>query len=85
MSEEKELLILITNKLDIMSCDLKILNQRMDNLEGKTNDIHHYIPFVSWLEEVGHSVSKQFKWIHGYSAQPVLLTQPVLITHDELE
>ena len=33
------------------------LKTRIDRLEGKTDDIHHYIPFVNWLEVVAQNVS----------------------------
>ena len=72
MSEDKEILILISKQLDKMSNELKELNIRMDRLEGKTNDLHHYIPFVGWLEEVGCNLSQRFKWLHNYKPAPVL-------------
>lgn len=46
MSDEKELLILISRKLDTISKSVQELNERVDRLEGKTDDIHHYVPFV---------------------------------------
>ena len=73
MSDQKELLILISKQLDKMSHELKDLNERMDRLEGKTDDLHHYIPFVGWLEEVGQNISHRFRWLQGYKAPPVLL------------
>ena len=72
MTDEKELLILISKQLDKMSGELKELNIRIDRLEGKTNDLHHYIPFVGWLEEVGQNLSQRFRWLHGYKASPLL-------------
>ena len=74
MPDEKELLILISIKLDNMSHELKVLNNRMDRIEGQTNDLHHYIPFVGWLEEVGQNLSSKFRWLKGYKAPPILLT-----------
>ena len=73
MSDEKELLILISKQLDKMSYELKCLNDRIDRIEGKTNDVHYYIPFVGWLEEVGQNVSKKFRWLKGYKPPPTLL------------
>ena len=73
MSEQKEILIFISKQLDKISDELKELNTRMDRLEGKTDDLHDYIPFVGWLEEVGQNLSKRFKWLHGYKPCPVLL------------
>lgn len=73
MSEEKELLILISQKLDTISKSVQELNNRVDNLECKTDDIHHYVPFVGWLEEVGRDVSKRFRWLKGHREPPKLL------------
>jgi hypothetical protein len=73
MSEEKELLILISQKLDTISKSVQELNNRVDRLEGKTDDIHHYVPFVGWLEEVGRDVSKRFRWLKGHREPPKLL------------
>ena len=38
----------------------------------KTDDLHHYIPFVGWLEEVGQNLSQRFRWLQGYKASPIL-------------
>jgi hypothetical protein len=73
MSDEKELLVLICKKLDTISKSVQELNDRVDRLEGKTDDIHHYIPFVGWLEEVGRDVSQRFRWLRGYREPPQLI------------
>jgi hypothetical protein len=73
MSDEKELLILISRKLDTISKSVQELNERVDRLEGKTDDIHHYVPFVGWLEEVGRDVSRRFSWLKGHREPPKLL------------
>lgn len=77
MSEEKELLILISKKLDSISRSVQELNERVDRLEGKTDDIHHYVPFVGWLEEVGRDVSRRFKWLKGHQEPPRLIESSV--------
>jgi len=46
----------------------------VDRLEGKTDDIHHYVPFVGWLEEVGRDVSRRFRWLKGHKEPPKLIT-----------
>lgn len=74
MSEEKELLLLISKKLDTISKSVDELNERVERLEGKTDDIHHYVPFVEWIEEVGRDVSRRFSWLKGYREPPNLLT-----------
>jgi hypothetical protein len=78
MSDEKELLILISKKLDTISKSVKELNERVDSLEGKTNDLHHYIPFVGWLEEVGRDVSSRFRWLKGHRSPPTLTVKPMI-------
>jgi hypothetical protein len=72
MSEEKELLILISSKLDMMSLEIKDLRTRIDSIEGKADDIHHFVPFVEWLETVGQNLSQKFRWLKGYKDPPVL-------------
>ena len=83
MSEEKEILILISKHLDQMSKELKDINIRMDRIEGKTDDIHHYVPFVSWLETVGQNLSQRFRWIKGYNDPPVLISKNTPLIMDE--
>lgn len=75
MSNEKELLVLISKKLDSISESVQELNKRVDRLEGKTDDIHHYVPFVGWLEEVGRDVSRRFRWLKGHREPPKLLME----------
>jgi hypothetical protein len=75
MSEEKELLLLISQKLDILSVAVNDLNDRVDRLEGKTDDIHQYVPFVGWLEEVGRDINKRFLWLRGHREPPRLTQQ----------
>jgi hypothetical protein len=69
---ENELLIIISQKLDDISKSVNELNTRVNRLEGKTNDMHQYVPFVEWLEEVGRDVSKKFKWLKGHRDPPML-------------
>jgi hypothetical protein len=86
MSEQKELFTLISQKLDEISYSVKELNDRMDRLEGKTDDIHHYIPFVGWLEEVGRDISNRFLWLKGHRHPPLLLDNDLELEVDaELE
>ena len=73
MTTNNELLFLIIKKLDIISEDVSVLKNKVDILEGKTSDIHQYIPFVSWLEEVGRNVSQRFKWLKWYKDQPLFI------------
>ena len=73
MTTNNELLQLIIKKLDIISEDVALLKDKVDVLEGKTSDMHKYVPFVEWLEEVGRNVSKRFKWLKGYKEPPRLL------------
>jgi hypothetical protein len=56
--EEKKGLEKISSQLDMISKSLVELNMRVDRLEGKTNDIHQYVPFVGWLEGVGSTLCK---------------------------
>jgi hypothetical protein len=74
MSEEKEFLILILKKLDNVSKSIQELNERVDRLEGKTDDLHNYIPFVGWLEAVGRDLSGRFTWLRGHHNPPTLIS-----------
>ena len=57
----------------------------MDRLEGKTDDIHHYVPFVGWLEEVGRDVSRRFRWLKGHREPPKLITNSTDSVSDNSE
>lgn len=85
MSDEKELLVLISRKLDTISKSVQELNERVDRLEGKTDDIHHYVPFVGWLEEVGRDVSRRFRWLKGHKEPPKLITNSTDSVSDNSE
>lgn len=69
---ENELLLKICNQLDAISKSVDDLNSRMNILEGKTDDIHKFTPFVGWLETVGHTVSKKWFWLRGVPDVPQL-------------
>jgi hypothetical protein len=73
---DQEILLNILSKLENMSNNLEqkidILSSRIDQIEGKTNDIHQYVPFVGWLEGVGHVVSKKWSWLKGIPDVPLL-------------
>jgi len=53
----------ICGRLDEMTNYMKILNERMERLEEKTDDIHESVPFVRWLEGVGRAVSHRLEWL----------------------
>ena len=42
----------INDKLDIIIIKIETLEQRIDKLENKTNDIHQFVPFVGFLNNV---------------------------------
>ena len=56
MEENNELHLQIVKKLDNISSDIYILKQRVENIEGKTEDIHKDTPFVEWLEKTGINI-----------------------------
>ena len=72
MSEtnQEKLLLKIIDRLDEMSSSLNELNTRVNRLEGKTDDIHRFTPFVGWLETVGQTVSKKWFWLKGVPDAP---------------
>lgn len=37
---------------------LDILENQVDAVQNHTSDIHQYVPFVSWLENIGRSISR---------------------------
>ena len=57
MEPKEKILETISNQLDIISKSLDNLNERVYRLEGKTNDIHKYVPFVGWLEGTAVTLS----------------------------
>ena len=60
---------IICGHLDEITKGLKNLNERMEILEGKTDEIHESVPFVRWLEDVGRAVSYRLTWL-GVSKAP---------------
>jgi hypothetical protein len=68
---DKEILTTISSQLKEISINIECLNQRIDKLEGKTNDMHQYIPFVGWLENVGASLSNSWL-LKNVKKQPIL-------------
>jgi hypothetical protein len=69
---DNELLLKIIDRLDEISSSVNDLTIRIDRLEGKTDDIHRFTPFVGWLETVGHKMSKQLYWLRGVPDVPQL-------------
>ena len=47
----------IDQKLDRILEMLESLCERTKKLEDQTEDIHHYVPFVNYLEETAKSLS----------------------------
>lgn len=74
---QKESNDILLNKLDKILSEIENIRERLDRLEGKTDDLHHYVPFVGWLENVGENVSQKFKWLKGYKQQPLLVEKKV--------
>lgn len=74
MTEDKEekLLLKICEQLDKITKTLNDLNKRVNRIEGKTNDIHEFTPFVRWLEGVGRQISKKCLWLRGIPDVPCL-------------
>lgn len=69
---QEKLLLKIVDRLDSISSSMVDLNNRMDRLEGKTDDIHKYVPFVGWLEGVGQTMSKKWIWLKSVPDVPRL-------------
>ena len=61
---------IICNQLQIITASLENLNTRINKLENKTNDIHKYVPFVGWLENVGRNLVK-WSWIKNIEEPPL--------------
>jgi hypothetical protein len=64
MSSEKILLILL-DKLEKIEKSISDIDYRLNLIDGKTQDIHKFVPFVEWLQEVGFDLSRRFKWLAG--------------------
>lgn len=69
---------LICKKLDEINGHILELQNRMDRLEGKTNDIHRYVPFVGWLENIGHKIKNKIPFIKN-EEMPMLQNDDKLI------
>jgi hypothetical protein len=70
-SKDDEKLLIIINQLDRISKHLTELNERVDRLEGKTNDIHQHVPFVNWLASVGQVMSNKLTWLQNIETLPL--------------
>jgi len=70
--EDEKILFAISKQLDGISKSIKNLNDRIDRLECKTDDIHQYVPFVGWLEGVGKVMSKKWLWLSGVPDVPLI-------------
>lgn len=47
----------VVHNLQSIQKQLSDLDKRLERLEGKTDDIHHYVPFVGWLERQGRRLA----------------------------
>ena len=47
----------IEKRLDIIIDKLDDIESRVKKIEGETEDIHHFVPFVSWLETLKNKLS----------------------------
>ena len=74
-TKEEQLLLKICRQLDKMEESLNELNTRVNRIEGKTDDIHEFTPFVRWLEGVGRHVSKKWLWLRGVPGVPSLTSE----------
>ena len=77
--EDENILLVISKQLDDISKSMKDLNTRIDRLEGKTDDIHQYVPFVGWLEGVGQVVSKRWLWLRGVPEVPRIISDVSMV------
>lgn len=60
------------SKIDLIIEKLTEIDERVKRLEGKTNDMHKFVPFVGWLESVGKKITFM-NWIKGSKDLPQLL------------
>ena len=74
-SNQEKLLLKISIQLDKMSDSLNELNIRINKIEGKTDDMHRFTPFVGWLEGVGRHMSRKWLWLRGVPEVPPSLTE----------
>tara|TARA_B110000967_G_C18736620_1_gene485432 strand:- start:281 stop:484 length:204 start_codon:yes stop_codon:yes gene_type:complete len=45
-------------KLDLLLEKIIDIDNRLKKIENQTEEIHHYVPFVGWLEEQGQKLAK---------------------------
>jgi hypothetical protein len=64
MSSDK-ILLSILEKLEKMEKSIIDIDSRLSLIDGKTQDIHKFIPFVEWLQDVGMDLSRRFKFLAG--------------------
>lgn len=56
----------INEKLDILLDKINNIDDRLKCIEIKTNDVHHFVPFVQYLENVSKKLVKM-SYIPGLS------------------
>ena len=50
-------------KLDMILNKIQDIDLRLKKIESQTTDIHHYVPFVGWLDEKAKTISLHLDWI----------------------
>lgn len=57
-----------------VSEDISSINERIDRIEGKTNDIHSLVPFGKWFEGFSKSMARRISWFNTQEESTPLLT-----------
>ena len=69
------------SKLNLILEKLDSIESRLEKLEGKTDDIHRFTPFVGWLENQGRKiVSLSFL---PWKADPIPRIENIEITEEK--
>lgn len=66
----------VLNKLEEISQQLVSMNNRLERLEGHTEEIHSLVPFGRWFESFSTGLSQKLSW---YGAPPTAIELPMEI------
>jgi len=52
----------MNDKLDLILNKIDDIDSRLKKIENQSNDIHQFVPFVSWLDQQAKNLSSHLEW-----------------------
>lgn len=80
--KHEETFDLILKGLNNVTQDLKKINERLDRLEGKTDEIHSLVPFGQWFEGFSRGLARKISWFGGNSTPELIENDNEYIEND---